>query len=241
MVLDGVIDPREPLTELLTGQATAIERVLADNLDPYRQVAARVEVAPLPSRTGTMVGPGVLGVAAVASIYGSNGQAQLRDALDDALAGDGTALSLLAATYLDGPSFAGYLGVLCVDGPHPEDSDAWWQFIDDITAAAPQMGPGVGNELLPCAFWPVRAEPTTGVSNPWPSDLAPILLIASTEDAATPLDDAERVQRWVPNSILLVREGPGHTSFRASPCVRDAVQAYLVDLTAPDEGMVCPS
>lgn len=241
MVLDGVVDPREPLTEFLTGQAIAIERVLAANIDRYRQVAARVETSPLPSRAGTPVGPGTLGVAAVASIYGSNGQQQLRRALEDGLAGDGTALSALAGTYLNGPSFAGYLGVLCVDGPHPEGADAWRRFIEQITAAAPDLGPGVGNELLPCAFWPAPTEPATGVPNPWPSDLTPILLIASTQDAATPLDDAERVESWVPNSVLVVREGPGHTSFRASGCVRDAVQSYLVDLDPPDEGTVCRS
>jgi pimeloyl-ACP methyl ester carboxylesterase len=241
MVLDGVVDPREPLTELLTGQAIEIERVLADNLALYRQVAERVEITPLPSRTGAPVGPGTLGVAAVASIYGSSGQQRLHSALEDGLAGDGTALSTLAATYLDGPSFAGYLGVLCVDGPHPAGSDEWWQFISQITAVAPELGAGVGNELLPCAFWPAVSEPTAGVPDPWPTDLTPILLVASTQDAATPLEDAERVQSWVPNSVLLVREGPGHTSFRASACVRAAVQAYLVDLAAPDDGTFCPS
>lgn len=240
MTLDGVVDPRETLTEFLTGQATEMQRLLGDNLSRYNEVAERVETDRLPSRTGESVGPGRLGVAAFASIYGANGESRLSQALDDGLAGDGTALAQLADGYIGTASFAAYLGVLCVDGPHPSGASDWSRFIDDIMRAAPDVGPSVGNEVLPCAYWsvpPATGEPTVS----WPPTLPPILLVASTEDAATPLDDAARVNAAVPNSVLLVRDGPGHTSFRASSCIADAVQAYLVDLQPPDEGTICES
>jgi pimeloyl-ACP methyl ester carboxylesterase len=240
MTLDGVVDPREDMTEFLTGQAVAIEEVLGDNLAVLREVAARVEADPLPSRTGTPVGPGILGVAAFASIYGTSGERQLAAALDDALAGDGTALARLADTYVDSASFGAYLGVICVDGPRPPDLDGWWRFIDAISGAAPTLGASVGNELLPCAFWPVPPSEASSLLE-WPPSLPPILLVASTADAATPLDDAVRVQQSLPSSVLLVRDGPGHTSFGASRCVQAAVTAYFVDLVVPDEGTMCGS
>jgi hypothetical protein len=40
---------------------------------------------------------------------------------------------------------------------------------------------------------------------------------------------------------MLTREGTGHPSYFLSACVEDAVNAYLVDLTLPAPGLVCPS
>jgi len=241
MVLDGVVDPRESLTELLTGQAIAIERVLADRLTRYREVAEAVEVEPLPTRGDERVGPGLLGVAAFASIYSPGGVNQFDRALERALEGDGEGLDELSEDYVGSSSFAAYLGVLCADSPRPADTEAWQGFITEIARAAPDLGASVGNELLPCAFWPFDPldEETELIS--WAGDLPPILLVAATDDAATPLDDAERIHADLPNSALLVREGGGHTSLGLSSCVADAVWTYLVDLQPPDEGTVCES
>jgi pimeloyl-ACP methyl ester carboxylesterase len=238
MVLDGVVDPRESPTEMLTGQAVAIEQVLGDNLDLYREVAATLEREPLHAR-GEEVGPGLLGVAAFASIYGPTGEAQLRRALQDALDGDGDALVDLADEYIGASAFAPYLGVLCVDGARPQGVDAWWEFVAATKAVAPDLGASVANEIIACAYWPtppVGSEPIE-----WSSSLPPILLVASTEDAATPLDDAERVHTDLPNSALIVRDGPGHTSFGSSPCIDRAVRRYFIGLEPPAEGTVCES
>lgn len=239
MALDGVVDPRETTTELLTGQAVEIERVLGANLPALRTVAARVEADPLPARTGAEVGPGILSVAAFAAIYRTDGAQVLARALDDAQAGDGTALAQLADAYVGSASFGAYLGVLCVDGPIPRGTDEWWAFIDAITRAAPDLGASVGNELLPCAYWPV--EPHVLPALGWDSSLPPILLVASTLDAATPLDDAQRVHAALPHASLLIRNGPGHTSYGVSDCARAAITAYLVTLRLPGEGATCPS
>jgi pimeloyl-ACP methyl ester carboxylesterase len=240
MVLDGVVDPGESLTEFLTGQAVAVEAALVGVQDAYRELASRLEVAPIPADDGQMVGPGLLGVAAVEAIYRPNDVARLQRALDDGLAGDGTALAALAAGYIGEASFAGYLGVLCADSPHPAAGDAWWGAIATMEGAAPDFGAGVGNELLPCAYWSVRTDQPPGPTT-WPDSLPPLLLVAATGDAATPIDDAERVHDRVPRSALLVRDGDGHTSYGVSECVRRAVRGYLVDGVVPDEGRRCPS
>ncbi len=130
--------------------------------------------------------------------------------------------------------------MLCSDGPHPEAGDPWWQFIAQISAAAPDFGAGVGNELLPCAYWPIRPTEAPGPTQ-WPATVPPILLVAATGDAPTPLEDAERIHARLPNSVLLVREGGGHTSYQVSSCVADKVRTYLQDLQAPAGGTSCPS
>ncbi len=81
MVLDGMVDPGESLTGFLTGQAEAIEQALADDLDQYRELAARLETAPISTQDGHQVGPGALGVAAVESVYAPDGQQRLAGAL----------------------------------------------------------------------------------------------------------------------------------------------------------------
>ena len=91
MVLDGVVDPSESLTQFLTGQAQAIEQALGDDLDLYRTLAARLETNPLRLPDGREVGPGILGVAAVESTYGPGGAQRLHRALQDGLDGNGTA------------------------------------------------------------------------------------------------------------------------------------------------------
>jgi len=241
MTLDGIVDPSTSFTAFLEGQATAAEAVLVDQLADYRELARRVELEPLPSRVGADVGPGDLGVAAVASLYSPGGTERLADALRSGLAGDGTPLRRLADTYLYSSSFSAYLGVMCVDQPHPSATE-WPAFVDEMVAAAPDLGAGVANELLPCAHWPVAADDAGGGSGEvWSSTLPTILLVASTADAPTPLANAERVDDALPNSVLLVREGGGHTSFGSSRCVADAVETYFVQLTPPDEGTVCPS
>jgi hypothetical protein len=43
------------------------------------------------------------------------------------------------------------------------------------------------------------------------------------------------------SGVLLTREGAGHPSYVLSACVAEAVNAYLVDLSFPPPGLVCPT
>ena len=36
-------------------------------------------------------------------------------------------------------------------------------------------------------------------------------------------------------------QGQGHTAYPKTPCITDAVNAYLIDLTAPQDGLTCPA
>ena len=41
--------------------------------------------------------------------------------------------------------------------------------------------------------------------------------------------------------MLPTRQGNGHTAYPKSDCVTAAVNAYLIDLTAPLDGLTCPA
>jgi hypothetical protein len=58
----------------------------------------------------------------------------------------------------------------------------------------------------------------------------------------TPFRNARRAARRLGNAVLLVHDGYGHLSRRdPSTCVVRATGSYLVDLTTPPSGTVCPS
>ena len=90
---------------------------------------------------------------------------------------------------------------------------------------------------LPCAFWPVPAErthkPASGPGAP------PIVVVGSTGDPATPYPWAVALSRQLESAVLVTRQGDGHTGYEFSACVKDAVDTYLLDLTAPNAGLTC--
>jgi pimeloyl-ACP methyl ester carboxylesterase len=67
----------------------------------------------------------------------------------------------------------------------------------------------------------------------------PILLVGGTNDPATPYAEAQSVNRQIPGSVLLTRQGNGHTSYDSDPCSHAAEDAYLLSLTLPAAGTVC--
>jgi pimeloyl-ACP methyl ester carboxylesterase len=82
----------------------------------------------------------------------------------------------------------------------------------------------------------------TGHAGPLTADGAPpILLIGGTDDPATPYAWAQSVNRQLAGSVLLTRNGNGHTSYDASACAHAAIDDYLINLTMPAPGTVCSS
>ena len=57
----------------------------------------------------------------------------------------------------------------------------------------------------------------------------------------TPLPGAEDMAEQLQSGTLLVWQGKGHTAYPKTPCVTDAVNAYLIDLAVPVDGLTCPA
>ncbi|MGW0708516.1 alpha/beta hydrolase [Streptomyces sp. NPDC002643] len=95
-------------------------------------------------------------------------------------------------------------------------------------------------DLTGCQEWPTR------VANP-PHRLRvdgtpPILLTNSRYDAATPYSWAVDTARQIGvEAVLLTYDGSGHGTYWSSPCVRGAVDTYLVTLETPRKGTHCPA
>ena len=69
---------------------------------------------------------------------------------------------------------------------------------------------------------------------------APILVVGTTRDPATPYPWAQHLASMLASGRLLTCEGDGHTAYqRGSACVDAAVDAYLLHGTLPKAGTVC--
>jgi pimeloyl-ACP methyl ester carboxylesterase len=70
----------------------------------------------------------------------------------------------------------------------------------------------------------------------------PILVSNALHDPATGYPWAVSVARQLGRSgVLLTYEGHGHGSVTSGPCMEDAVDGYLTDLTVPPRGTSCPA
>jgi pimeloyl-ACP methyl ester carboxylesterase len=159
--------------------------------------------------------------------------------------GDASALEDLANGYED-ENFHRQIEtntvLLCGDSPARQDAQAWPHVVrqlEDVSrlGAAP-MGWAIG---APCASWPTQS--THRYTGPWNATTPnPILLVGTRYDPNTPLANARLAERRLGNAVLLIHDGYGHTSHAdPSRCVMRALGSYLVNITAPPNGTVCPS
>ncbi|TQL68287.1 alpha/beta hydrolase family protein [Nocardioides albertanoniae] len=71
---------------------------------------------------------------------------------------------------------------------------------------------------------------------------APILLVNSRHDPATPHAWAQSLERKLRGrGVLLTYEGSGHGAYTSSPCVERIVDAYLIDGEVPPRNASCPT
>lgn len=90
-----------------------------------------------------------------------------------------------------------------------------------------------------CATWPVKSrveslEPVRG------EGAAPVLVVATANDPATPLAWAEAVAEQLESATLVVYEGEGHIAYdEKNDCTIDTIDNYFVDGTVPEDKVTC--
>ncbi len=187
--------------------------------------------------------PGELQLGVAAALYSTQLWPVLADALFAAEAErDGSLLQVLADTYLgrqpDGSydnSQAAGLAINCADDPSRSQNDevraqaelaaeASVHFSDFLRASTGCIG--TADPIDPIAIGPAEGA-------------APILVIGTTGDPATPYEWSVEMAEVLSSGVLYTVEAEGHTAFLSVPCVEDVVVDYLVDLELPDVGSSC--
>ncbi|MFC7807978.1 alpha/beta hydrolase [Streptomyces olivaceus] len=112
--------------------------------------------------------------------------------------------------------------------------------LPEFLRASPLFGPGLAWSALSCAGWPVPGTAhRPEVSAP---GAPPVLLVGNTGDPATPYEGAARMAERLGKGVgfELTFEGEGHGAYDSgNGCVREAVDAYLLDGRLPAPGAVC--
>ncbi|SOB86261.1 alpha/beta hydrolase [Streptomyces sp. 1331.2] len=271
LVLDGATSPSTPLVQHNIEQQAGFERALkafaADCVtkDPCPlgtdAGAAPQKLAdfldglkdkPLKTTQGRTLTSSAAWTGVISRLYGGEkAWSSLRNSLGWAMVrGKGDDLLAIADGYngrdKDGryaPSADAYTAIHCADGA--TDAPAGEQLqaaLTDLAAKAPLVSKHDPLAALfdpDCRIWPFRATEKPHVITS--AAAAPIVVVGSTGDPATPYAWSEKLTAELGNAVLLTRDGEGHTAYGASTCIRASVDAFLVDGTVPTAGTHCPT
>jgi pimeloyl-ACP methyl ester carboxylesterase len=264
LVLDGAVDPSLSSAQYSEGQAMGFARAVRSYVkdclandgcplrgtveDAYAQLRALLDAAdatPLRTASGRELTQSQMATGIARGMYEEGFWPTISRGIAQALRGDGTTLLALSDDYLErdrsgryGQSLTSYSPIYCLD--HPETRS-----VDEIAAQArelgrkyPPLGDFIGWGPLSCKVWPVPGVvPAQKLTAP---GAAPILVVGTTDDPATPYEWSQSLAGQLSSGRLLTRTGQGHVGYRqGNECIDRAVEKYLVQGEVPAENTVC--
>jgi hypothetical protein len=212
----------------------------------YDALMARITAHRLPGFGSRTLGPGEAFFGVAVELYDQSTWPDLASALQQATAGDGSALLRASDIYTQRNPDGTYSNQLeannainCMDQAWPKDPNVVRRFSAPAKQKAPEFGVADLYSGLPCSLWPV--VPTGHPHAISATGSPPIVVIGTTGDPATPYADAQALASQLQHGVLVTRVGNGHTGYRSSQCVRTNVNAYVIAGTVPAVGVRCPS
>ncbi len=263
LVLDGAVDPSVSMVDVNVTQAIGFESALRAYMSnclgesdcPFQgsvdeamadlgTLLAAVDRSPLPAADGRMLGADSLMTGIVAALYAPQSWPYLTIALTDVLQGDPEVAFQLAdfyynrenGVYLDNSTEA-FRAYNCMDYPADTTDEAQAAADALIAAEAPTVAP-YWSGPDPCETW---LHPPTGTRGAITADgAAPIVVVGTTNDPATPYEWSVALADQLSSGVLITRVGEGHTGYnKGNTCVDAAVEAYLLQGTVPQDGLRC--
>ena len=265
MVLDGAVDLSIDSRQLSLEQAGGFEVALRsyvqncvdegdcflgdtvdDGLGTIQDLIAGVDEESLPTQMDRPLEVGNAFYGLVAPLYNREYWSILDQALEMALDGDGTLLLRLSdvyesrnddGTYSDNSAEA-ILAINCLDDPYSVTADEVPDQIPAFEEASPTFGDVFAWGLVGCHG--VQAEATDKVDAIDGAGAAPIVVVGTTRDPATPYQWAVHLADQLESGVLVSRDGDGHTGYNSgNDCVDEAVEDYLISSTVPADGLEC--
>ena len=266
-VLDGALDPSLSVDEIsalqMRGLDASLQQWISDcatqascpmgrsreeGIATVRSFLESLENAPL--KTNDPRRPLTEGLAVTAmtgSMYNTTFWPQLTQAFASAWQkGDGTAMLAIAdlmnsrnpdGTYADNSADA-INAINNLDYEPEGSSEQWVSRSATLKSELSILGRYVGYPSAALSAWPTHHADRHPITA---QGAAPIVVIGTTHDPATPYTMAQGLSGQLASGVLVSVEGWNHTAYRrgANQCVVDAVEDYLVKGTVPTDGLMC--
>ncbi len=264
LVLDGAVDVSLSSRELSLAQAGGFETALRSYVDScvqdggcflgdtvdagiqaIKDLLDDIEQQPMSTQLDRELTVGNAFYGLVVPLYNLDNWPLLDQGLSQALDGDGSTMLLLSDfyasrdgdTYEDNSAEAIY-AINCLDDPYaiePSQVPAQYPAFEQVS---PTFGRVFAWGLVACRGIEVK-------STERPLDIraegaAPIVVTGTTRDPATPYEWAVALSDQLESGVLISRDGDGHTAYNAgNACVDEAIEAYLLEGTVPEDGLEC--
>ncbi|MEO7005962.1 MAG: alpha/beta hydrolase [Terrimesophilobacter sp.] len=265
LVFDGAVDPATTEFDVTKTQATGFESALrafvTDCLTgskcPFRgdvnaamltvrTLLDSLDASPLRADDGRMLGSATMFSAIILPLYSRGNWPYLTDLFSKVMSGDANYAFQLAdsynnrstnGTYSDNSTEA-FIAVNCLDYKTTTTRASLRAEAVELEAAAPVLGQQMAYGGTSCANWPFPStrDRTAIVA----AGSAPILVVGTTNDPATPYVWAKNVAKELQNGHLITYRGEGHTAYnKSNACVNDAVDSFFLDGTVPNKDPQC--
>jgi pimeloyl-ACP methyl ester carboxylesterase len=226
----------------LGGSRNAVMTKFGDLIDRMKQkpLPAGKDVPPVSDEE-------LMGMLAQAT-YTEAAWPAVEQALAAAFKGDGAPARALseATAEPDGskdgsdPEVSGsFQAILCPHMPAEERTEAAAkQAGREAVKVAPHFGDHVESQWLTCANWPVPSLPQAGRA--LRAEGTPtILVVANTNDGATPIAWARGVKGQLANAVLVTNDSGGHGFYPMGKCTHQVVDDYLISVAIPAGATTC--
>lgn len=266
LVLDGAMDPSVGSLESSRAQAGGFEvafKAFAEDCVKRKDCPlgttssedagkhldaffAALDAKPLPTGGSRPLTESLGTTGVIAAMYDEGAWPTLRGALASANKGDGAPLLKLSDSYYERDDQGKYSNLMyanaavnCLDLPPALSSPADVQrALASFKAASPHFGTTLAWSSLICGYWPLKA--TGHAERITAPGAAPILVVGTIRDPATPYAWAVSLASQLSSGHLLTYDGDGHTAYaRGSDCIDTAVNAYLLAGTVPPKDQKC--
>ena len=221
---------------------------LPTDLATIRELYDRYDANPIPGADGRMMDAGVIDIAMSMALYSQESWSFLNDLFSEAAAGETETAFFLAdfyysrdvdGTYADN-SLESFLAIYCVDYPVETDPAVLAEqevLLQEASPTTYRPGPIVGDLL--CGNWPFEysGPPITALTG---AGAAPILVISTTGDPATPYEWGVALAEQLESAQLITFNGEGHTAYgQGNECIVSTVDSYFLTGAVPDSDPNC--
>ena len=265
LVLDGAMDSTSTNHRLTVETAEGYEKALhryvqaclegkagdncpltgsvEDGVQQIRDLIASANESPMATSDPDVTITGAQLSQGIQSYLGIGAWPQLTAALAPAITqGDASGFTkILKQDPNSSNTTAVHTGVMCQDRPAQANGDLWQAQYEEAQKVAPTFAGGAGLDMT-CTAWGHYSETDPIPQNVHAKGAAPILVVGTTGDPATPYHWAQALAKQLDSAQLLTWDGNAHVAYiRGNKCITTAVDGFLLDGQMPQDNLVCTS